>query len=99
VDAGKTIHYYVFRKNTNPFNYFERWTTLESTAGQDVLLYSSPWTRMSRVSKPGIASTLMATVPIIILPILVIVHKIKPSPRAVFGTVIAVIGIALLFLR
>jgi len=52
-----------------------------------------------KYTETGIASTLLSTVPILILPILVIVHNIKPSPRAVFGTVIAVIGIALLFLR
>jgi drug/metabolite transporter (DMT)-like permease len=47
----------------------------------------------------GIASTLMALVPIFMLPIGRFVFKEQISNRAIIGTVVAVIGVALLFLR
>ena len=49
-------------------------------------------------AKVGIASTLMSTSPIIMLPISKIVYKEKLSWKSVFGAFIAVIGIAILFL-
>jgi len=52
-----------------------------------------------KYTETGIASTLLATVPILILPMVIFVHKTRPSLRAVIGAFIAVIGIALLFLR
>lgn len=50
-------------------------------------------------TQTGIASTLLATVPILIIPMVYIVHQTKPSVRAIIGTMIAFIGIAVLFLR
>jgi uncharacterized membrane protein len=50
-------------------------------------------------TQTGIASTLLATVPILIIPMVIIIHKTKPSLRAIIGTVIAFIGIAAIFLR
>lgn len=47
----------------------------------------------------GIASTLMATVPVIMLPIGKFVFKDQIKLKAVIGAVIAVAGIAILFLR
>lgn len=47
----------------------------------------------------GVASTLMATVPVIMLPIGKIIFKDKITTRGVFGAAIAVAGIAILFLR
>lgn len=46
----------------------------------------------------GVASTLMALTPIILLPILHWGYKEKISPRAINGTVISLAGVALLFL-
>ncbi len=46
----------------------------------------------------GIASTLMALVPVFLLPIARIVFKEPITLRAVFGTALAVAGVALLFL-
>ncbi|MDA3860423.1 MAG: DMT family transporter [Melioribacteraceae bacterium] len=46
----------------------------------------------------GIASTLMATVPLLMLPISKFYYKEKLSLFSVVGTIIAVIGIAVLFL-
>ncbi len=47
----------------------------------------------------GIASTLLATVPVLIIPLDIIINKRLPSWRAVAGTLLAVVGIALIFLR
>ena len=52
-----------------------------------------------KYTQTGIASTLLATVPILVIPMVVIVHKTKPSTRAIIGTVIAFLGIAVIFLR
>lgn len=49
-------------------------------------------------TKIGIASTLMSTVPIIMLPISVLYFKEKLSWKAITGAFIAVFGVALLFL-
>lgn len=46
----------------------------------------------------GIASTLMSTVPIVMLPIIIFYYKEKLSPVSIIGAIIAVIGIAILFL-
>lgn len=47
----------------------------------------------------GIASTLMSTVPVIMLPIGKFIFKDKITIKAIVGAVIAVAGIAILFLR
>jgi drug/metabolite transporter (DMT)-like permease len=49
-------------------------------------------------TKIGIASTLMATTPLFIIPLVMIIHKERPSLRAIFGTAAAVGGVAILFL-
>lgn len=50
-------------------------------------------------TKIGIASTLMATVPIIMLPMVHFYYKEKLSLVSIFGAVISVAGIALLFVN
>jgi drug/metabolite transporter (DMT)-like permease len=47
----------------------------------------------------GIAATLMSTMPVLMIPMLIVIEKEKPSWRAVLGASIAVAGIAILFLR
>ena len=47
----------------------------------------------------GIASTLMATVPVLMLPLLRIIYKEKITIRGIVGTIIAVAGVAILFLH
>jgi drug/metabolite transporter (DMT)-like permease len=49
-------------------------------------------------TKIGIASTLMATTPLFIIPLVMIIHKERPSVRAIFGTAAAVSGVAIIFL-
>jgi drug/metabolite transporter (DMT)-like permease len=50
-------------------------------------------------TKVGIAATLMSTMPIIMLPMVKYIQKEKLSWRAIVGAVIAVGGVALIFLR
>lgn len=52
-----------------------------------------------KYTQAGIAATLLATVPILVIPLEIIVHKRKPSLRAVTGTICAIFGITLIFLR
>lgn len=47
----------------------------------------------------GVAATIMATVPIIMLPIVHFVYKEKLTLRAIAGAIVAVGGVAILFLR
>ena len=46
----------------------------------------------------GIAATIMAIVPVLIIPFIVIIYRERVSARAVFGALLAVAGVALLFL-
>jgi drug/metabolite transporter (DMT)-like permease len=50
-------------------------------------------------AKIGIASTLMSTMPIIMLPIVKYYYKERLSYRAVWGAFIAVVGVTILFLH
>ena len=47
----------------------------------------------------GIAATIMGTVPIVMLPMVWLVYRERLSGRSVVGAVIAVAGVAILFLR
>ena len=75
-----------------------RWATLGATLLGPVI---GIWLSLVAVrhAKTGIAATLMATTPILILPLLVLVEKEKVSARAIAGTLVSVIGVALLFLH
>ncbi|NQT34412.1 DMT family transporter [bacterium] len=52
-----------------------------------------------KYTETGIAATLMATVPIMMLPVVYFVFRERISGRTIIGTIIAVAGIALLFNR
>ncbi|MDZ7722693.1 MAG: DMT family transporter [candidate division KSB1 bacterium] len=47
----------------------------------------------------GIASTLLSTVPVLVIPVEIILFRRIPSTRAIIGTVLAIAGIALIFMR
>lgn len=49
-------------------------------------------------TKTGIAATLMSLVPVFIIPAVMIVYRKMPTPRAVLGAVVAVAGVAIIFL-
>lgn len=50
-------------------------------------------------TKVGIASTIMATVPVIMLPLVRVIYKERPTWRSVIGAFFAVGGVAILFFR
>jgi drug/metabolite transporter (DMT)-like permease len=47
----------------------------------------------------GIAATLMSTMPVLMIPFVILIEKEIPSIRAILGATITVIGIAMLFLH
>lgn len=59
------------------------------------------WLSLVAVRHAGtaVAATLMSTVPILILPLIVLVRKEHVGGRAVLGAVLAVAGVALMFAR
>lgn len=59
------------------------------------------WLSMVAVknTNTGIAATLMSLMPVFIIPLEIKIHRTKLSFRAIFGTFLTVIGIAILFLR
>ena len=50
-------------------------------------------------TEAAIAATLMATVPVVVIPLVILFHRERPSARAVLGAIVAVAGVAMLFLR
>jgi drug/metabolite transporter (DMT)-like permease len=46
----------------------------------------------------GVVATILATMPVLILPASVLLHREKVSPRAVLGALLSVVGIAMLVL-
>jgi drug/metabolite transporter (DMT)-like permease len=52
-----------------------------------------------KYTETGIAATLIATVPVVMIPFLIVIEKEWPTWRAVLGAVVTVGGIAMLFLR
>ena len=50
-----------------------------------------------QLTQAGVASTIMATTPVLILPVVIFVKRERVSPRAAFGAVMAVAGVAVLF--
>ncbi len=52
-----------------------------------------------KYTEAGIAATIMSTFPIVVIPLMMIFYKEKPTLRSVIGSVIAVVGVALLFIE
>ncbi|MBN1480649.1 DMT family transporter [candidate division KSB1 bacterium] len=79
----------------------DRRTALFILGGALLGPYIGVWLSIVAVkhTQAGIAATLLATVPILIIPIEFVVHRRKPSVRAMIGTILAVTGIAMIFLR
>ena len=49
-----------------------------------------------RYSPVGVAVTIISTMPVLILPFAILLHKEKVSPRAALGALVSVAGVALL---
>ena len=52
-----------------------------------------------KYTESGVAATIMAITPVLLIPIVIFFHKEKVSFRAIAGAVIAVGGVALLFFK
>ena len=52
-----------------------------------------------KYTETGVAAAIMASVPVVVIPVTIIVYKQKPSVRAILGALVTTVGIALLFLR
>jgi drug/metabolite transporter (DMT)-like permease len=50
-------------------------------------------------TETGVAATIMATVPVLIIPAVVLLHRERVTARAALGAVVAVAGVSLLWLR
>jgi drug/metabolite transporter (DMT)-like permease len=51
----------------------------------------------ARLTDVGIAATLMATTPVLVIPLLMVSERYRPTARALTGTAVTVAGVALLF--
>lgn len=52
-----------------------------------------------KYTETGVAAAIMASVPVVIIPVSILVYKQMPSKRAVAGAIVTCAGITLLFLR
>jgi len=92
----------VFRRYKNPIKVYTKdtkalWATLVGTILGPVLGITGSLIAIAN-AQIGIASTLMSTMPIIMLPIVRYYYKEKLTWKAILGAMVAVIGVAILFL-
>jgi len=92
----------IFRRYKNPVKVYEKdtkalWATLVGTILGPVLGITGSLIAIAN-AQIGIASTLMSTMPIIMLPIVRYYYKEKLTWRAIVGALVAVVGVAILFL-
>jgi drug/metabolite transporter (DMT)-like permease len=79
----------------------ERRVGIAVTGGAVLGPFIGVWLSLVSVKliEAGVAATIMATVPVLILPLVILVYKERVSPRAALGAIVAVGGVAMLFLR
>jgi len=79
----------------------DRRGVLFALAGACVGPFLGVWLSLVSVQRieAGVAATLMAIVPVLVIPLEVIIHCEHLTPRAVVGACIAVAGVAILFLK
>lgn len=79
----------------------ERIVVLAVAAGAILGPFVGVWLSLISVKhiEAGVAATIMATVPVLVLPLVVIVYRERVSVRAVIGAIVTVGGVAMLFLR
>ena len=91
------------QKYNNPFKVFSK--DLQALKSTFIGTFLGPYLGVTfsliavEHAKVGIAATLMSTMPIIMLPIAKYVYKEKLNWQAVSGAVLAVVGVAILFLK
>ena len=52
-----------------------------------------------KLTEAGIAAAIIATVPVMVIPLVIIFYKEKVSPRAIIGAIITAGGVAILFIQ
>ena len=92
----------VFKRYNNPIKVYTKdttalWATLVGTILGPVLGITGSLIAIAN-AQIGIASTLMSTMPIIMLPIVSYYYKEKLTWKAILGAMVAVAGVAMLFL-
>ena len=92
----------VFKRYKNPIKVYTKdtkalWATLVGTILGPVLGITGSLIAIAN-AQIGIASTLMSTMPIIMLPIVRFYYKEKLTWKAILGALVAVVGVAMLFL-
>lgn len=72
-----------------------------SMGGATVGPFIGVWLSLVAVqhTEAGIAATIMAAVPVLVIPLEIFVHREFPSVRALLGAIVSVCGVAILFLR
>ncbi|GAB4372210.1 MAG: DMT family transporter [Calditrichia bacterium] len=87
----------------NPIRLFTRDTTALKLVFIGVIFGPFLGVTLSLVSvkytDTGVAATLMSVVPVVMIPLVILIEKERPSWRAVLGACITVLGVAILFLR
>jgi drug/metabolite transporter (DMT)-like permease len=93
----------LLKKYKNPFRIFSNNRSAFGTTLMGTILGPFLGITFSLIAventKVGIAATLMSTMPIIMIPMVKYIYKEKLSWRSITGAVIAVGGVALIFLR
>lgn len=92
----------IFKKIENPSKLFKNKTNaIKLLTGSFIGPYLGITLSFVAVTNAevGIASTIMSTTPIIMLPIARFIYKEKLNVKAFVGAIIAVLGVALLFMR
>jgi drug/metabolite transporter (DMT)-like permease len=93
---------YVLKRYKNPFKLYAQ--DMKTLSRLSIGSITGPYLGITlsfiavSSTKIGIASTLLSTVPIMILPMSAIVYKEKLSLTSILGAVVAVAGISLLFI-
>jgi len=74
---------------------------LFSFAGAFIGPFIGVWLSLVAVkhTAAGVAATIMAMVPVLVIPLAIILHREHPSARAILGSFIALAGVIILFLR
>lgn len=93
----------IIRKYKNPFKLYNRNKSAFGATVIGTILGPYLGITFSLIAiantKVGIAATLMSTMPIIMLPMVRYIYKEKLSWRSILGALVAVVGVALIFLR
>ena len=63
-----------------------------------VLVRSPGGLALLRRAGTGVAATIIATVPVLLIPVAILYFRERVTLREIFGSVVAVVGVGLLFL-